>query len=77
MDWKRINLLQAQDLAGIGQASQNIVPLEARVVLQNIFFAPTLGQQAENELDRQAGPLDDGLPREYVRVYNDSALPSH
>lgn len=47
----REDLLGAKHVAGIRQAGENVVVRDARVILQNICFAPPFCHEADQELD--------------------------
>ena len=50
---------------------------EARVVVKNLLFVPTLRKQADDVFQRQPRAFDDGLAEQHVFVRNDVVLPVH
>jgi hypothetical protein len=48
----RETFLQAQRIAGIGEAGDNVIVHNARLILQDIGFAPSGGHQADHKYHR-------------------------
>src|SRR5215813_6048845 len=69
--------LRTQRVAGIGKASDEVVVHDPWVIGQNIAFAPTVGHQADHELDRKPGAVDDGLAGEHVRIECNARMLGH
>lgn len=51
--------------------------IQVGIISENLFFAPTLSEQARDEFNRVASPSDDGLTDVDTRVNNNSLLPVH
>lgn len=74
-DW--IGAVFVSQIAGIGQAGQNVLSGETWIVLQKIAFGFTGCQQFEDELHGETSPADHGLAREDLRIYDNSLGKCH
>ena len=70
-----VDPLTLQGLGGVVEGGLDVVPGQLRVVAEDLFGGPTLGQQVEQELDRQPGTFDDRLADQDGWVYHDTILP--
>src|SRR2546429_174716 len=63
--------------AGICEASLNILVGQSGIILHDLNLGPPRGQKFNNEFHSDSRIPDDGLSREYLRIQNNTFLPSH
>src|SRR5215212_2534972 len=63
--------------AGIGQTRLDIFAGQAGVIVQDLGFAPAVGQEIDDKLHRQAGAFDHRLSGQHFRIDVDPILPGH
>ena len=61
---ERADLLGAEHLARVSEAGGYVVMREVWVVATHVPLGPAITKQSDNELDRQPGPPNNGLPRQ-------------
>jgi len=74
---KWIDLLGLHHGARVLQAGMNVLDSQLRVACEDIRFGPPLGEQVDDQFDRQAGSADDRFPDQNRRVDYDALLPGH
>lgn len=60
-------LFRAQGIACVGETRDNIVVWNARIILQDIGFASSVGRQSDHEFDRKSRPAN-SVCRRALRV---------
>ena len=51
-DRNRVRLILASEIAGVGQAREDVIVRQPRIVRKNIGFRLTGGEQFQNEVNR-------------------------
>src|ERR1051326_790552 len=74
---ERIDLLFAQELAGVSEAGPNVLFGKVWVALKNLGVAPAGGKQVDYELDRNARAAHDWLPGQDLRINDDTLGQRH
>ena len=69
----RIGLIFVRQIAGIGEAGENVIARKARVTCQDLILGLPSGEKIENKLDRQTSPANHRLARQDLRI-DDNAL---
>src|SRR6266699_2910178 len=69
--------LITQAVLGIGHTGEHLFAREAWIVAEHVGLRPTLGDQFQNELDREPRSLDDRFADKDRRVGGDVFLPVH
>src|SRR5262249_60232190 len=77
LSFAREHLLRAQGVARIGKARNNILVGNSRVIRQNIGLGPSIGHQANHELDRNPRSANDRLADQYVGRERDAWVSGH
>lgn len=67
-----IDAFVPQPVMGIGKIGQNVVVADAGVVGGDLGLTPAVGQQANDEFDRQARAANNRLTRENRRIENNA-----
>src|SRR5215212_6410258 len=70
-DRERVNPLPLQRLGGVVERGLDVLRGQLRIVAEDLLGGPALGQQIDEELDRQPGALDDRLADQDSRVDHD------
>ena len=74
---ERKDLLLPENFACISQACHDVVVIHRRIVFFDVRFRPTLPEQAENEVNCQAGSSNNRLARENSGVSDDAVVSVH
>ena len=70
-------LLRAQCIARVGETREDVLVRNARVILQDIGFAPPVGHQPDHEFDRKSRAANDRLPSEHFGRERDARMLHH
>lgn len=68
-------MLSVQEFGGIGQAGLNVLLTDVRVVVEDLLVGPAGSQKVDDELDGEAGTLDDRFANQYLRVDRNAFAP--
>lgn len=74
---RQINSLGLQYLHGVMQAGMKVVRRDSRIVVDDLLFRPPIGEQVDEELNRQPRSLDHGFADEHARVNLNAFLLAH
>ena len=69
--WNRISFIFVSQVAGIGQAGQNILSRQPGITRQKFAFGLARREDLKDELDREARPSDHGFAGRDLRIHND------
>jgi hypothetical protein len=74
---KSVELFLAERLGRIGPAGEQVFPRQAWIVAQDFSLRPAVAQQAKQEVDAQARPLDHWLSDQDIWINNDPLVMIH
>ena len=77
LHWNRIGLVFVGQVAGVGQAGENILSRQARVVYQELALGLAGREEFENELDGQTRPPDHWFAGQDLRMHDDALGKRH
>ena len=77
LHWNRIGLVFVGQVAGVGQAGENILSRQARIVYQELALGLAGREEFENELDGQTGPSDHWFAGQDLRIHDDALGKRH
>ena len=76
-DRKRVRPVLVSEVARIRQTCQDVIVRQAGIVGKDVIFRLARSEQVQDELDRQPGPADNGLTRQYAGIDHDAIRPGH
>ena len=75
--WNRIGLVFVGQVAGLGQAGENVVSRQAGIVCQQLAFGLTGSEEFENELNGQACLADHWFAGQDLGIDHDAFRKRH
>lgn len=73
----RKDLCCLQAISRVSEASEKVLAGKAREVAENFLFASVICDEIQDELDREARSLPNGLSRQDLWIDDDAILPMH